>query len=83
MSITSAKSFIDKVKNDEDFREKLGELKNMEERMEFVKVAGFDFTKEEFAKVKEEEGLTDEELDGVAGGCGRACLVGIGDIQVW
>jgi predicted ribosomally synthesized peptide with nif11-like leader len=83
MSVVSAKAFIEKVKNDEDFRKKFGELKDGNERMEFVKAAGFDFTKEEILKVKEEEGLSDEELDNVAGGCGHACAYHLADIKVW
>lgn len=83
MSIESAKTFIEKVKNEEDFKKKLGALKDAEERFEFARAEGFDFTKEELAEVKEEEGLTDEELDNVAGGCGHACLVQIGDISIW
>jgi predicted ribosomally synthesized peptide with nif11-like leader len=82
MSVISAKAFIEKVKDDEDFREKLGELKDGKERMEFIKAAGFDFTKEEIAKIKEEEGLTDEELDNVAGGCGGACIRKIYELQI-
>lgn len=83
MSVASAKAFVERVKNDEDFKKKLGALKDAEERFQFAKAAGFDFTKEELTKVKEEEGLTDEELDNVAGGCGHACLRKIGDITVW
>lgn len=73
MSVVSAKAFIEKVKNDEDFKKKLGELKDGQARMEYVKKEGFDFTKEEILKVKEEEGLSDEELDNVAGGCAHIC----------
>lgn len=83
MSIESAKAFIEKVKNDEGFKKQLAELKDGQVRLEFAKKAGFIFTADDIAKVKEEQGLTDEELDGVAGGCGHGCLVGIGDIQVW
>jgi hypothetical protein len=36
-----------------------------------VKAQGFDFTKEEIDSHKEE--LSDEELGGVAGGCGYDC----------
>jgi predicted ribosomally synthesized peptide with nif11-like leader len=46
MSIESAKAFLERVENDEDFRKSVGELGTAEERMEFVKKAGFDFTKE-------------------------------------
>lgn len=83
MSIESAKAFIEKVKDDEDFRKKLVEFKDGEERMEYVKSVGFDFTTEEVAQVKEEQGLTDDELDAVAGGvCGKLCLSGVGDVSI-
>ena len=71
MSIESAKAFLEKVKNDEDFRNSVGEIATAEERMEFVKNAGFDFTIEEIATLKEE--LSDIELDGVIGGSGDGC----------
>lgn len=87
MSVESAKAFIEKVKADEDFKKKLGQLKDGKARVDFAKASGFDFTAEDIAKVKGEQGLTDEELDGVAGGCGGAelCLEGIGDtsISLW
>ncbi len=83
MSVTSAKAFLAKVKTDEEFKTKLGQMKDGKARLEFAKASGFDFSAEEFAKLKEEQGLTDDELDNVAGGCGHACLVGIGDISVW
>jgi predicted ribosomally synthesized peptide with nif11-like leader len=83
MGIESAKAFIEKVKSDEGFKSQLAELKDGQARLEFAKKSGFNFTADDIAKVKEEQGLTDEELDGVAGGCGHGCLVGIGDIQVW
>jgi predicted ribosomally synthesized peptide with nif11-like leader len=66
MSIESAKAFLEKIKNDEDFRNSVGEITTTEQRMEFVKKAGFDFTKEEIEKFTSE--LSDEELENVAGG---------------
>jgi predicted ribosomally synthesized peptide with nif11-like leader len=44
----------------------VGEITTTEERMEFVKKAGFDYTKEEIEKFTSE--LNDEELDKVSGG---------------
>lgn len=84
MSVESAKAFIEKVKTDEDFKTKLGQLKDSQARTDFAKAAGFDFTADDIAKVKEEQGLTDEELDGVAGGCGGGslCLPGLGDASI-
>jgi predicted ribosomally synthesized peptide with nif11-like leader len=66
MSIESAKAFLERVENDEDFRKSVGELGTAEERMEFVKKAGFDFTKEEINSIKVE--LSDEDLDKVKSG---------------
>ncbi|HOE55985.1 MAG TPA: Nif11-like leader peptide family natural product precursor [Bacillota bacterium] len=83
MSIESAKAFIQKVKSDEEFKTKLGAIKDGQARMNFAKAAGFDFTADEIAKVKAEQGLTDEELDSVAGGCGHLCLKDVGDLSVW
>ena len=37
MSIENAKAFLEKVKNDEDFRKSVGEIATVEERMENVK----------------------------------------------
>ena len=66
MSIESAKAFLERVKNDEDFRKELEEQASAEERLNIAKAQGFDFTKEEINSLKEE--LSDDELDMVAGG---------------
>ena len=66
MSIESAKAFLERVENDEDFRNSVGEIATTEQRMEFVKKAGFDFTKEEIEKLTSE--LSDEQLEKVHGG---------------
>jgi predicted ribosomally synthesized peptide with nif11-like leader len=66
MSIESAKAFLERVRNDEDFRKSVGGITTAEERMEFVKKAGFDFTEKEINSLKDE--LSDEQLGGVAGG---------------
>ncbi|MCP3888316.1 MAG: Nif11-like leader peptide family natural product precursor [Desulfobulbaceae bacterium] len=68
MSIESAKAFMERVLNDEDFRKEVGEIGTAEERMAFVTAAGFDFTKEELKNVQEKMQLTDEELELLAGG---------------
>ncbi len=72
MSIESAKAFMERVVNNEDFRKEVGEIATAEERMAFVTAAGFDFTKEELETVREKLQLTDEELETLSGGgCGR------------
>ena len=71
MSIESAKAFLERLKDDKDFRTSVGEIGTAEERLEYVKKAGFDFTMEEIATLKDE--LSEEELDFVAGGGGARC----------
>ncbi len=66
MSIESAKSFIDRMKTDEEFVEKVSKCKDAEERMMFVKSAGFDFTSAEIKMVAGK--LTDGDLAAVMGG---------------
>ena len=67
MSIERAKAFLERVKNDEDFRKELEGQASAEERIKFAKAQGFDFTKEEINSLKSE--LSDEVLAAVAGGC--------------
>ncbi len=66
MSLESAKAYIEKMKTDIDFREKVNECKNTEERTKVVKESGFDFTAQEIKSFIDE--LTDDELSTVAGG---------------
>ena len=68
MSIESAKAFIERMKTDEEFRNSVGEIATAEERMEYVKGAGFDFTKGELDEITDE--LTDEQLRDSSGGVG-------------
>jgi predicted ribosomally synthesized peptide with nif11-like leader len=71
MSIENAKAFLERVINDEDFRQSVGEIATAEERMNFVKVAGFDFTKEEIKSEKFEHcGEDSDALWGYGGGMG-------------
>ena len=74
MSIESAKAFLERMKNDEEFRDSVGESDTAEERQEYVKKAGFGFTMEEIATVKDE--LSDDDLEQVAGGGSGFCLPG-------
>ncbi len=66
MSIESAKAFVERVKNDEDFKKELEGQASAEERMKFAKAQGFDFTTDEIREVR--GSLSQEELDAVAGG---------------
>ena len=66
MSIESAKAFLERIKTDEDFRKSVGKIATSEERMEYVKGAGFDFTNGEIATLKDE--LSAEDLNEVSAG---------------
>ena len=66
MSIESARVFLERVRDDEDFRKSVGEIATAEERMEFVNGAGFEFSRQELDDVASE--LNMEDLDAVAGG---------------
>jgi predicted ribosomally synthesized peptide with nif11-like leader len=67
MSVESAKAFIERVKNDEDFKKKVFEIKEKQERKDLVKAEGFDFTADELKEASGGE-LSEDELDSVAGG---------------
>ncbi len=73
MSIESAKAFLERVKNDEDFRGEAEEQASVEERLKFAKAQGFDFTIDEMTEARKEglDELEEEELDQVAAGRGR------------
>lgn len=66
MSVESAKACIERVKTDEDFEKAVIQLTTKEERMDFVRSVGYDFTHEEFQEAIGE--LTDDELESVAAG---------------
>ena len=74
MSIVSAKTFIEKMKTDEEFAKKMSECKDKEAGMAFVRAAGFDFTLEELDGFMRE--MTDDELEAVVGGREAAHLWG-------
>jgi predicted ribosomally synthesized peptide with nif11-like leader len=80
VSIESAKSFVERLKTDEEFAKIVAECKKMGEDathqklIDFAKNAGYDITLDEmrefFRNLKETKNgtLTDAELDIVAGG---------------
>jgi len=47
MSIESAKAFFMRVTHDEDFRKSVGEIATVEQRIEYVKAAGFEFSNQD------------------------------------
>lgn len=82
----SAKAFLEKVKTDGDYRNLVGGIATADQRMEFVRKSGFEFTKEEIDRVKGE--LDEDQLDEVVGGaysqeaCAGAGLASIVDVPL-
>ena len=66
MSIESAKAFIERLKTDEEFKERVNDAADKEARIALVNAEGFDFSEEDIKAVKSE--LSDDELDAVSAG---------------
>jgi len=66
MSIESAKAYVERMKNDEEFRKKVLACEDSKKRMALVKAEGYDFTEKDIKVVTAV--LDDEELTQVAGG---------------
>ena len=66
MSADGIKSFIERIRTDEVFANKVAACKDVQDRVAFAKAAGFDFTPDQFAAMLGE--LTDKELKCVVGG---------------
>ncbi len=67
MSIQSARDFLTKVANDEDFRNQLRGCKTQAEQLQIAQRAGFHFSSDEVNAARNE--LQDADLDVVSGGC--------------
>ncbi|MEQ8192203.1 MAG: Nif11-like leader peptide family natural product precursor [Candidatus Eremiobacterota bacterium] len=66
MSMESAKAFMERMKTDEDFRNKVNECKDQEARKALVISEGYNFTKDDIELMKAE--LSDDVLSEVSGG---------------
>ncbi len=66
MSIESAKAFLERIKNDEELRNKLKAVESKEERTKVAKAEGLDCTEDEWKEVSAE--LSEQELDHILGG---------------
>lgn len=76
MSAESAQAFVERMKNDEEFAERVADAESKESRWAMVKAEGYDFTEEEVQAAAGK--LSDDELGALAGGitvfpidCGR------------
>ncbi|RCX19346.1 putative ribosomally synthesized peptide with nif11-like leader [Anaerobacterium chartisolvens] len=74
MSAKSAKLFIERIKTDVEFAEKVKAFGDAKDRMAFVKEAGFDFTDAELKEVQGE--LSEDDLDAVAGAGNKCGVIG-------
>ena len=70
MSEEQLKAFLEKVKADTTFKEKLNRAADADAVVEIAKEAGFSITAEDMQSSTVE--LSDEELEGAAGGGTRA-----------
>ena len=66
MSVDQARAFIEKMKSDGAFRDRIMAIEAVDARLAAASDAGFEFTEAEIKEVKSE--LNDDELDRAAGG---------------
>ena len=76
MSIDSARAYVERIKEDEEFRKKVLECKDAKERGELVRAEGFDFTAKDIEVVTAV--LEDTEIERATGG---GCQVTTMDIS--
>ncbi len=67
MSEEQLKAFLEKLKDDSSLQEKLKAAADSDAVLAIAKEAGFSISADEFTKAQSTE-LSDEELEGVAGG---------------
>ena len=77
MSEEQLKAFLEKLKSDTELQEKLKAAASTDAAIEIAKDAGFAITAEDMQSATIE--LSDEELEGAAGGYGCACQTGGND----
>ena len=74
MSEEQLNAFLEKVKGDTSLQEKLNGAADADAVMEIAKEAGFSITAEDIQSMQSATvELSDEELEGAAGGWGRQC----------
>ncbi len=66
MSLDQARAFIEKMKSDEAFRNRIMAIEDVAERFVLIKNEGFDCSEVEIKELAGE--LSDDELDKAAGG---------------
>ncbi len=75
MSEEQLKAFLEKVKGDTSLQEKLKAVADSDAVLAIAKEAGFSISADDLKKAQSANELSDEELEGVAGGRRRPCPV--------
>ena len=82
MSEEQLKSFLEKVKTDASLQEKLKGAADADAALAIAKEAGFAIAAEDIQSMESATDLSDEELEGVAGGCDCSVCYSFGLIYV-
>ena len=75
MSEEQLKSLLDKVKTDTGLKEKLKAAADADAALAIAKEAGFAITAEDIQSMQSATDLSDEELEGVAGGTAPTIII--------
>ena len=75
MSEEQLKSFLEKVKADTSLQEKLKGVADTDAALAIAKEAGFAITAEDIQSMQSSTDLSDEELEGVAGGTAPTIII--------
>lgn len=67
MSEQSARAFLEKMSQDEKYRENILAIEDVNQRLQRIKDDGFEFDQEDIISVHNR--LTDQDLSSVSGGC--------------
>ena len=71
MSRESAQAFVNRMKTDKEFADRVNGCRCLEDLSQLLTSAGFSFTGDEWQALTDV--LTDDELERVGGGTGPAC----------
>jgi predicted ribosomally synthesized peptide with nif11-like leader len=73
MSEESLIALLARIKEDPELAQKIKEAPDLQAAQAIAAEAGFDVTEEDWTKYTEENPLSDEDLEGIAGGIQGSC----------
>ena len=79
MSEEQLRAFWEAIQSDPKLQQKLKDLTDLDAVADIAKEAGFTISAEELQAAQETLGISDEQLDGAAGGF--CCCIGPGDCR--